>query len=604
VVTPWGAALRRLTTLASIVLLLLTFVGGALPVTASADADCPDILVLGSRGSGESAEGNEGVGATVVPFWHEFEQRVPADLSVELWHNPYRATAVAGPIAGLTGLLAWLSRGELGRYRLSVGDGRKKLTAELTTRAQCGNTRFVLTGYSQGAQVSADVYATLPPAVADRVIGMVLFGDPKFNSKSQSAEGNFEVGRNSLLGTRGEFRRPGQVLSYCHFLDPICQGFFDTNRNGRPLVHYEQEAHGNYMTVGDAPGLPTYPLQGARAMANRIRTAPVSTGPTAVITKVDGAVVGEPFQISGSQSYDAEDRPLTYDWDLDNSGQYATRSDGPIVTAAYSSAGTKTFGLRVTNDAGQRRTTTSTVAVVPPDNYSLPKAPVDVVATPAADQQSATLSWRANPSGPPTEAYEVLTADGDIYAAFDHGGAGSLTLPIADLPISLMVRARNRVGDGDTSDPVAVTVAGPGKPAGDLDALWNAYGDQGGHWTGGDRTASVPLPDGRTAWLFSDTFLGSVNSDHSRPADSPMVHNTLVVQNANGSLGTTLHGGTATRRAHSSRSPGRRWITRWPTASWRAGRCACSTTATRRSVAAAWTCGSTAPRSPRSACPA
>lgn len=99
--------------------------------------------------------------------------------------------------------------------------------------------------------------------------------------------------------------------------------------------------------------------------------------------------------------------------------------------------------------------------------------------------------------------------------------------------------------DAGEFDVLALGTRGAGEPADDLDALWNNYGDQGGHWTGGDRTASVPLPDGRTAWLFSDTYLGTVNADQSRPANSPMVRNTLVVQNADGSLGATLHGGTA-----------------------------------------------------------
>ncbi|WP_285742272.1 DUF5005 domain-containing protein [Lentzea sp. NBRC 105346] len=81
-------------------------------------------------------------------------------------------------------------------------------------------------------------------------------------------------------------------------------------------------------------------------------------------------------------------------------------------------------------------------------------------------------------------------------------------------------------------------------PSGVLNALWNTYGDQGGHWTGGDRTTSIPLPDGRTAWLFSDTFLGTVNPDHSRPPGSPMPRNTMVVQEKDGTLGATLHGGT------------------------------------------------------------
>lgn len=97
-----------------------------------------------------------------------------------------------------------------------------------------------------------------------------------------------------------------------------------------------------------------------------------------------------------------------------------------------------------------------------------------------------------------------------------------------------------------TGTPAAVAASPPplATPNDALDSLWNDYGDQGGHWTGGDRTVSVELPDGRTAWLFSDTFLGDVNTDRSRPSDAPLVNNTLVVEE-DGLLGPTLHGGTA-----------------------------------------------------------
>ena len=72
-------------------------------------------------------------------------------------------------------------------------------------------------------------------------------------------------------------------------------------------------------------------------------------------------------------------------------------------------------------------------------------------------------------------------------------------------------------------------------------ALW-LYGDTGGAWTGADGTYSVELPDGRTAWLFSDTFLGTVNPDHSRPRSSPFVHNSIVVQDG-GSFSTIVSPG-------------------------------------------------------------
>lgn len=69
------------------------------------------------------------------------------------------------------------------------------------------------------------------------------------------------------------------------------------------------------------------------------------------------------------------------------------------------------------------------------------------------------------------------------------------------------------------------------------------YGDTGGRWTGADSAYSVKLPGDRIAWLYSDTFLGTVNPDHSRPADSPFVHNSIVVER-HGTM-TTYTGGTA-----------------------------------------------------------
>jgi hypothetical protein len=73
---------------------------------------------------------------------------------------------------------------------------------------------------------------------------------------------------------------------------------------------------------------------------------------------------------------------------------------------------------------------------------------------------------------------------------------------------------------------------------------FNAYaaGTPNG-WTGGDSTYSVKLPDGRIVWLFSDTWLGPLNSDGTRPTSAPLVNNTFVVQN--GSSLTTYQGGTA-----------------------------------------------------------
>ncbi|CCH22057.1 fibronectin type III domain-containing protein [Micromonospora lupini] len=109
---------------------------------------------------------------------------------------------------------------------------------------------------------------------------------------------------------------------------------------------------------------------------------------------------------------------------------------------------------------------------------------------------------------------------------------------------ALVVALATGVGLFGTLSPAAAVPTG-GIAAADLNSMFNSYGDAGGHWTGGDSTASVALPDGRVAWLFSDTFLGTVNADGSRPANTPMVNNTIVVQDGGLNLVSTRHGGTA-----------------------------------------------------------
>jgi hypothetical protein len=74
--------------------------------------------------------------------------------------------------------------------------------------------------------------------------------------------------------------------------------------------------------------------------------------------------------------------------------------------------------------------------------------------------------------------------------------------------------------------------------------LLNAYSNTGKGWTGADSTYSVALPGGRTAWIFSDTFLGPVNPDGSRPTTAPFINNSFVIQQ--GESLRTVTGGTST----------------------------------------------------------
>jgi hypothetical protein len=96
----------------------------------------------------------------------------------------------------------------------------------------CPSAQIVLTGYSQGAQVTADVYQNM---TQQHVAGVVFFGDPYFNSKDAIVDrpsmGGYKAGRNGALGARPLFGMSvpwaSVVLSYCHMNDPVCQSPHD-----------------------------------------------------------------------------------------------------------------------------------------------------------------------------------------------------------------------------------------------------------------------------------------------------------------------------------------------------------------------------------------
>lgn len=76
----------------------------------------------------------------------------------------------------------------------------------------------------------------------------------------------------------------------------------------------------------------------------------------------------------------------------------------------------------------------------------------------------------------------------------------------------------------------------------ELTERFGTYADTAGRWTGADSAYSVDLPDGTTAWIYSDTFMGEVDENGGRPLDSPFLHNSIIIDD-DGAL-TTYTGGT------------------------------------------------------------
>ena len=49
-------------------------------------------------------------------------------------------------------------------------------------------------------------------------------------------------------------------------------------------------------------------------------------------------------------------------------------------------------------------------------------------------------------------------------------------------------------------------------------------------WASADGAIPVTLPDGRTVWLFGDTFVGKVDPGGAIDPADPLIHNSFVVQ--------------------------------------------------------------------------
>lgn len=240
-------------------MVFLVLMGGTLASgrAQSGPDTCPPALVLGSRGSGSPDSGS--MGAPGDAFFQELRRRLPG---VQNWANPYPAVGVFSwnwrQLVNGLGAATKLSGLGLGAYHDSVMDGERRLLGRIRTiAARCGTqTPIILTGYSQGAQATADVFQRdLTAKERALITGVVLFGDPYFNSSDKAvAQGSFSGRRNGLLGKRPTFMSPDRrIVSYCHSHDPICQGF-GIALGGVPVADpgsLTLKQHSNYTKFGE-----------------------------------------------------------------------------------------------------------------------------------------------------------------------------------------------------------------------------------------------------------------------------------------------------------------------------------------------------------------
>lgn len=211
---------------------------------ARSAVSCPEITVIDIHGSGAGPNESSATGAFMtVRLRNLLEGR-----RLEFQTVPFDA---AGGLPALTGSALKLPAA----YHKSVVRTKNWLRKRLEKLAEvCQNTKVILTGYSQGAQVAGDVYQEKS---WKQVVGVALFGDPYYNHSDTSNRFGWNVAPKRRIRTKldgalvGRNPRPafdsGKILSFCHQFDPVCQA---------PLSRFEQlryrtSQHKNYTEFGE-----------------------------------------------------------------------------------------------------------------------------------------------------------------------------------------------------------------------------------------------------------------------------------------------------------------------------------------------------------------
>jgi cutinase len=270
----------------------------AVNVSSLDGSGCVSVYLIGSRGSGEEPAGRDayrGLGPEVYQFSARFAADVrPTGQTYGYLANPYPAVAISpgganadGWMWNLAGLVAKLP---LGDYDASAAVGvADVLAATRQVISACPDTRLLLAGYSQGAQVSGDAYQLLTPAERAHVLGLFLLSDPHRNASDLAADAGSASEGPARAGARPLFpvAVPEQVRSYCQAGDPVCDGPF--HLNGWHLTLNDHPAkHLNYVTA--KTGGTTYPEQAADYFADLAAPNPATAAPVVAPTPSAGPV--------------------------------------------------------------------------------------------------------------------------------------------------------------------------------------------------------------------------------------------------------------------------------------------------------------------------
>ena len=159
---------------------------------------------------------------------------------------------------------AWVSGGEAGPYGDSVYEGTLEAANYITAlRLRCPNTRVILSGYSQGAQLISQLTQMID---GQKIFAALTFGDPKlylpegeydlyyrttpacYNGKSSFSEYRAYVpdctAKEGILGGWHPYQPSGysgKLRTYCQFHDVICSSYIDLMNFAYGHASYDEQ---------------------------------------------------------------------------------------------------------------------------------------------------------------------------------------------------------------------------------------------------------------------------------------------------------------------------------------------------------------------------
>lgn len=187
--------------------------------------ECSTYLVLTARGTGEPAQKQ-----LLGPVTRTISESRPNETIVVDLEYPADTDVKEGGTIGVRTLIDTLN----------------------VQTVECPEQNFILLGYSQGALVIGDALAApearlvgntvggLTSEAADRVLAVVLYGNPRFVGSEPFNAGTFDPSMNGLLP-----RPPGsldafadRLRDYCVKRDFVCQSSLDLDEEGH-VAYYD-----------------------------------------------------------------------------------------------------------------------------------------------------------------------------------------------------------------------------------------------------------------------------------------------------------------------------------------------------------------------------